>query len=50
MINYFKELLNTLKKIEEHLRELRSCVGSEYDKDFGYRNAIRTADKEDYQK
>ncbi len=26
MLNYFKEILITLKRIESHLNELRKCV------------------------
>ena len=38
IINYFVELLSTLKKIESHLKELRSCVGEQHN---GYKPAVR---------
>jgi len=39
MFKYFKDLLSTLKKIEQHLSRIASCV-KENHHDFGDRNSI----------
>jgi hypothetical protein len=41
MINYFKELLQTLKKIEQHLEKLASCVQTSH-RNYGDRVSIST--------
>jgi len=41
MINYFKELLSTLKRIESHLEKLSSCVKIS-GRDYGDRVSIST--------
>ena len=41
MINYFKELLATLKKIETHLSLLASCVKTSH-RDYGDRVSLST--------
>lgn len=41
MFNYFKDVLATLKRIEEHLAKLAACV-RESDRDYGDRGSIST--------